>query len=119
MSRTAHHVETLLKPSAYGRKGGGLAHRAYYEDAKGAIPPHLDLDHLCRVPACVNPDHLEAVPRAINVRRGLCAKLTQENVDAIRSSGATHADLARAYGVHPTTILRIRRLEKWKPVAAY
>ncbi len=30
----------------------------------------LDVDHLCRVPACCNPDHLEAVTHRENIRRG-------------------------------------------------
>ena len=47
------------------------AHRAVYQRLHGAIPPGLDLDHLCRVTACVNPDHLEPVTRAENLRRGL------------------------------------------------
>lgn len=38
-----------------------MAHRHFYEEAKGAIPEGLAIDHLCRVRACVNPDHLEAV----------------------------------------------------------
>ena len=29
----------------------------------------LDIDHLCRNRACCNPDHLEAVPHAINMDR--------------------------------------------------
>jgi hypothetical protein len=47
-----------------------LAHRVAYEMFVGAIPTDLELDHLCRVPACVNPDHLEPVTRRENQRRG-------------------------------------------------
>lgn len=48
-----------------------LAHRFSYEMAKGSIPDGRELDHLCRIVRCVNPDHLEAVPHRTNVRRGL------------------------------------------------
>lgn len=47
------------------------AHRVYYERARGLIPEGYDIDHLCRNKACVNPDHLEAVPHRENVRRGM------------------------------------------------
>lgn len=45
------------------------AHRFAYEALVGPIPPGLTLDHLCRTLACVNPDHLEPVSRAENIRR--------------------------------------------------
>jgi hypothetical protein len=46
------------------------AHNAAYVLAKGPLPEGMVLDHLCRVPACINPDHLEAVTNAVNVLRG-------------------------------------------------
>jgi hypothetical protein len=46
------------------------AHRVYYERAKGPIPSGLVVDHLCGNPACVNPDHLEAIRSGENIRRG-------------------------------------------------
>lgn len=46
------------------------AHRVAYEVVVGPIPDGLQLDHLCRVPACVNPSHLEPVTSRENTMRG-------------------------------------------------
>jgi len=46
------------------------AHRAAWELANGPIPNGLVIDHLCRVPACVNVEHLRVVTRAFNVMIG-------------------------------------------------
>lgn len=52
-----------------------LAHRVAYWTLVAPIPAGMELDHLCRVPRCVNPAHLEPVTRAENVRRELAANL--------------------------------------------
>ena len=53
----------------YGKYGGTTAHRHVFRALGGEIPEGLELDHLCMKPLCVNPDHLEPVTRAENVRR--------------------------------------------------
>lgn len=57
---------------------GTQSHRAGYEFEFGPIPTDEDdkplhLDHGCRIPLCVRPDHLEPVPALENSRRGAVA----------------------------------------------
>lgn len=49
---------------------GLSAHRFIYEYLIEPIPPGFDVDHLCRNPSCVNPEHLEAVTHRENLMRG-------------------------------------------------
>lgn len=76
-------------PAGYGQIGTRdhkhiLVHRLSYELHKGPIPEGLHIDHLCRMPACVNPDHLEAVTAQENILRG--------KTHAARNKDKTHCD---------------------------
>ena len=46
------------------------AHQLAYEAVHGPVPNGLELDHICRKPACINPDHLRAVTHYENVMCG-------------------------------------------------
>lgn len=60
-----------------GRGKCHLAHRFAYEAAIGPIPDGLTIDHVktrgCNRKDCVNPNHLEAVTMAENLRRSNAA----------------------------------------------
>lgn len=100
----------LLKTNATGygyTHGNRLAHRFYYEEAKGPIPAGLQLDHLCRERLCVNPDHLEPVTPMENTRRSRSMVLTAEQSQEIfrrRTAGETIRDLAEDFGVSKETV---------------
>ena len=62
------------------------AHRVAYELFRGAIPAGMDLDHLCRVRSCVNPDHLEPVTRSENLKRSPLTGRAPASVAALAKS---------------------------------
>lgn len=48
----------------------GLAHKFSWQEANQAsVLGEYQLDHLCGVPSCIRPDHLEIVTPAENMRR--------------------------------------------------
>lgn len=75
---TPCHVWTGGRTYGYGRvcvrlsteKRSYSTHRLVYEAVVGRISPGLQLDHLCRIRACVNAQHLEPVTPRINTLRG-------------------------------------------------
>jgi hypothetical protein len=53
-----------------GKRRNHRAHRWGYEQLVRQLDPAETIDHLCRVHNCVNPEHLDPVLHAENVRRG-------------------------------------------------
>jgi len=113
------------------------AHRFSFELFNGPVPSGLHVLHTCDTPRCVNPAHLYVGTNADNMRdkalRGRApimvnpnpgehngrAKLSNEDVAYIRSvliaprGGGTVVKLAERFGVHFTTIHKIRRHKLW------
>jgi len=46
-------------------------HRWYWQLHYGPVPDGFELDHTCRVRSCVNIHHMEAVPKVVNILRGM------------------------------------------------
>jgi len=68
----------IWKTGTNGKNGYGMffdgarkvcAHRFSWELYRGPIPVGMEVDHLCKTRLCVNPDHMEVVTRAENIRR--------------------------------------------------
>lgn len=113
----AHH------PAGYGvmRVNGRnqSAHRFEYEKVHGPIPKKMYIDHLCRVPACINVDHLEMVTNAENIRRGLRASITEVDVErlfALRRTGLTWKAIAPMVGVTYENARAIACGKRWGDV---
>ncbi len=84
---------SLLRVDGVGRN----RHVVSYETFVGPVPAGLQLDHLCRQPACFNPRHLEPVtPRenllrsdawsGVNSRKTHCPQ--DHAYDGVNSAGA-------------------------------
>ncbi|KKK68632.1 hypothetical protein LCGC14_2942090, partial [marine sediment metagenome] len=66
------------------------AHRFAYEKLIGPILVGLEADHLCRLPPCVNPNHIEPVTHRENILRG--------NTGNTHNSIKTHCPQGHPYG---------------------
>ena len=79
-----------------------MAHRASWELAHGEqIPDFLVIDHLCRQPSCVNPDHLEVVTFGINTERGMAPVL-----GGTRQRSKTHCPQGHPYSEENTYLYK-------------
>jgi len=90
----------------YGQVGSGgkrgpvlYVHRAMWELLVGAIPEGMQLDHLCKVTRCCNPDHLEPVTPAENTRRSSAGKAT-----GARNRAKTHCPHGHPYDATNTRV---------------
>lgn len=108
------------------------AHRLSWEMNRGDIPSGMVVCHRCDTPACVNPDHLFLGTQVENVKdrtakgrassgskhsqslQGRVAKLTAEQVLAIRSDSRSNADIALDYGVTKENVGAIKRNQTWR-----
>lgn len=105
------------------------AHRLSYEYFVGIIAEDKCMLHKCDVPSCVNPNHLFLGTHQDNMQDKLMkerqargekqrlAKLNEQQVRDIRSSGIDNAILGKKYGVLTSTIWAIKARKTWKHVS--
>lgn len=105
-----------------------VAHRFSYERHKGVIPEGKIVMHHCDNTFCVNPSHLSAVEQSVNIADKVSkgrqavgsghgmAKLTEDDVRAIRASGLSLSKIAAQYGITKTMVSYIKRRQNWKHI---
>lgn len=108
------------------------AHRIAWSLAMGcAIPAGMEVCHSCDYRPCVNPSHLFLGTHAENMRdaarKGRSAaaqrsrkdaKLTPQDVVAIRVAEGKQWDIARRFGVTQSTVSRIKLQRRWSDMAS-
>lgn len=122
------HVCTSHKPGSsdypiierLGRRGH--MHRLLYEQRHGLLASGVVVRHTCDNRMCINDEHLIPGSQADNVRdkvergRGYApkwdersdTKLSDKDVEAIRSSRDSQASLAKRFRINQSTVSRIR-----------
>jgi hypothetical protein len=90
-------------------KTSRMAHVVAWEAENGPVPPGLEIDHLCEIRDCIRVSHLEAVTHTVNVRRSRATKLTDEQIEYIRSSPLGPVALGLELGVTREYVWRVRR----------
>ena len=111
----------------YGKFGCNFirSHRMAYELTHGLIPTGMCVCHICDNPLCCNPAHLWLGTNAENtsdkVSKGrhprgavvVTAKLSPDDVKAIRSLNLSQGKIAEAFGIGQTQVSRIMSRESW------
>lgn len=142
-ARTVKDLATgcLLWVGSHDEKGYGQlrinrkivkAHRFSWKAAHGDIPDGMLVLHRCDNPPCVNPSHLflgthtdnshdmDAKGRRVNnqAKGAMChaAKLTDEDIVAIRSDTRRQVDIAADYGVTQSNVSKIKLKQAWAHV---
>jgi len=104
------------------------AHRFAWMLCNGKIPDDNIIMHECDVPLCVNPSHLRAATQAENVADRDCkgrtargenhgaSKLTEMQAQFIKRSSKPTQALANRFGVHYTTVMKIKQGVNWAHV---
>lgn len=98
--------------------GRRMAHRVVYELIKGAIPEwSTDLDHLCRTPSCVNPDHLEPVTHRENMLRAPWTAIQFQAAKTHCPHGHEYTDentYRKRNGARECRTCRTERARRWR-----
>ncbi|RYG90144.1 MAG: HNH endonuclease, partial [Alphaproteobacteria bacterium] len=91
--------------TTFGRERRTTVHRLMFQTFKGEIGGGLVIDHLRRNRACCNPEHLEAVTNAENLRRG-------EGGGVVRAIAAARAAQTHCLRGHPLSGGNLRASKK-------
>lgn len=116
------------------------AHRLSYSVFVGDVPPEMFVCHRCDNPCCLNPTHLflgttqdnmddcrrknrtasghrstaaRYPERVARGERHPCAKLSIEQVQAIRRDTRPQKEIAREFGIYQSAVSKIKNRKRW------
>jgi transcriptional regulator with XRE-family HTH domain len=112
---TSHRCNAAGRPKTQCRLNGQARwvffDKLAYEAVHGPLPPRYTVRATCGTRGCINPEHLEAVPKA-----EVCGqnRVTRRYAEIVRQSGEPAGKLARAYSLTPNAVYGIRTGRSWK-----
>jgi hypothetical protein len=104
------------------------AHRVAFEAAYRPLVTGEWVLHRCDNPACVRPDHLFIGDQPLNMadmslkgraargEKNFRAKLSDDQVRAIREDGRSNVQIGADYGVSAPTVSKIKHRKLWAHV---
>lgn len=100
-----------------GRETG--AHRHYFEQRHGPLPEGWVPDHLCKVPSCVNPDHMRPLTASDNSRWKSTTRLDWQVVREIRALAGTMSqrEIGERFGIDQRHVWKILHRLIWDDAA--
>lgn len=127
-------LQTRVGSRKVGRRKITYAHRLSWEIHRGPIPKGLFVLHKCDNPNCTNPRHLfigtnkdnmidcvkkgrdNRAAKSMKGEKNPNAKLTANDVRAIRRSKASVREEAKRFGINFSLVSAIRRRKAWSHV---
>jgi len=88
-------------------------HRFIYELFNGPVPKGLEIDHLCRVRACCNPHHLEAVTHSTNLLRGVNRNREKTHCPKGHPLSGNNVYIQKGTGTRSCKICRLEANRRW------
>lgn len=114
---TSHRV--VKRPHIYRNGKCIAASRFVWENTNGLIPDGLLIRHKCDNPLCINVDHLQLGTQVDNMRDAIerkrfkyHAKLSDQDVEDIRTSSLGPTEIAKKYGICRTHASKLKNGKK-------
>lgn len=90
------------------------SHRVSYMIYKGDLDPSLVIDHLCKNTLCVNPQHLDQVTQAENIKRGVAGKVNNAQRNKTHCPSGHQYSSVTKNGYRQCRVCRTRQQKEYR-----